>query len=256
VSQLQFKRRELIQRVMTCVACWIYCTMGNTMLAQSTFPDIIKDAKGTITYTKDDLGNQIPDFSYAGYGASEKSIPVIDNKIVVPKQDQDATRIIQAAIDYVSNLKPNKFGYRGAVLLDKGVFKISGTLYIKKSGVVVRGSGNTQNGTILLGTGLNRESVIKVIGINDIQYKDTYAIIPSFLPLGTQTLRLKNASQLKLNDEIAITSPLTEKWIKELKMEEFGGETAWVGWKKGDWDVTWNRTITKINGDEVTLNAP
>lgn len=256
MSQLQFKRRELIQRVMTCVACWIYCTMGNTMLAQSTFPDIIKDAKGTITYTKDDLGNQIPDFSYAGYGASEKPIPVIDNKIVVPKQDQDATRIIQAAIDYVSNLKPNKFGYRGAVLLDKGVFKISGTLYIKKSGVVVRGSGNTQNGTILLGTGLNRESVIKVIGINDIQYKDTYAIIPSFLPLGTQTLRLKNASQLKLNDEIAITSPLTEKWIKELKMEEFGGETAWVGWKKGDWDVTWNRTITKINGDEVTLNAP
>jgi hypothetical protein len=226
------------------------------MFAQSTFPDITKDAKGAITCTKDNLGNQIPDFSYAGYASSEKPIPSIENKIFVPKQEQDATRIIQSAIDYVSSLKPNKLGYRGAVLLDKGVFKISGTLYIKHSGVVIRGSGTTQNGTLLLGTGLNRESVIKVVGIDDRKYQETYAVVPVFTPLGTQIVQLQNAAQLKVNDEIAITQPLTEKWIKELKMEEFGGETAWVGWKKGDWDVTWNRTITQIKGNEITLNAP
>ncbi|MEY4432557.1 MAG: hypothetical protein RLZZ44_687 [Bacteroidota bacterium] len=235
---------------------WVLFCIAHVGIAQNSFPDIIKDAKGNISATQDHLGNQIPNFSYAGYGASEKPIPVIENKILVPHQEQDATTIIQAAIDYVSHLKPNKFGYRGAVLLDKGLFKLSGVLTIQQSGVVIRGSGTGPNGTQLLGTGLNREALIKVMGSDDRKYKENYTILPVFSPLGTQTVLLQNTDQLKVNDEIVIRQPLTEKWIKELKMEEFGGETAWIGWKKGDWDISWNRTITQIKGNEITLNAP
>ncbi|HEX9151899.1 MAG TPA: DUF6298 domain-containing protein, partial [Flavobacterium sp.] len=228
----------------------------NNSIAQNTFPDITRTPKGGISYTADNLGNQIPDFSYAGYRASEKAIPNLENKIFVPKQEKDATQKIQAAIDYVSNLKPNKTGFRGAVLLDKGTFQISGTLYIKKSGVVLRGSGNTENGTILLGTGLEREALIRVLGTDDKKYGDTFEFNISYTPLGTQKIQLKNASQLKVSDEISISKPLTDNWIKELGMGDFGGETSWIGWKKGDWDMTWNRVVTKINGNEVTLNAP
>lgn len=237
--------------VLSCFALFF-----NIGLAQNTFPDIVKSKEKKLSFTADAKGNQIPDFSYAGYMASEKAIPNVENKIFVPKQEEDATQRIQAAIDYVSNLKPDKSGFRGAVLLDKGTFKISGTLYIKKSGVVLRGSGNTENGTVLLGTGLKRESVIRILGVDDKKLGETLEFSTTYTPLGAQKIQLKNASKLKVSDEIIISKALTDNWIKELKMDDFGAETAWIGWKKNDWEITWNRVITKINGNEVTLNAP
>lgn len=228
----------------------------NITKAQTTFPDIVKTKEGKLSFTTDAKGNQIPDFSYAGYMASEKAIPNIENKIFVPKQEDDATLRIQAAIDYVGNLKPNKSGFRGAVLLDKGTFKISGTLFIKKSGVVLRGIGNNENGTILLGTGLKREAVIRVLGVDDKKLGETFEFNTTYTPLGTKKIQLKNTAKLKPSDEIIISKPLTNNWIKELKMDDFGAETGWIGWKKDDWEITWNRVITNINGNEVTLNAP
>lgn len=252
---VQLKNRITKQDILV-LSCFVIFFSANISLAQNTFPDIAKTKEGKLSLTADAKGNQIPDFSYAGYMVSEKAIPNVESKIFVPKQKQDATQIIQAAIDYVSNLKPNKSGFRGAVLLDKGIFKISGTLYIKTSGVVLRGSGNNENGTILLGTGLKRESVIRIIGIDDKKLGETFEFSTSYSPLGTQKIQLKDASKLKLADEIIISKPLTDNWIKELKMDDFGAETAWVGWKKNDWDISWNRVVTKINGNEVTLNAP
>src|SRR4051812_30125475 len=143
--------------------CFVLFSTNSTS-AQTTFPDIVKTKEGKLTYTADKLGNKIPDFSFAGYMASEKAIPNFENKVFVPKQEEDATQKIQTAIDYVSSLKPDKSGFRGAVLLDKGTFKIKGTLYIRKSGVVLRGSGNSEDGTILLGTGLEREALIRILG--------------------------------------------------------------------------------------------
>jgi hypothetical protein len=236
--------------------CFALFLIANNGIAQNNFPDIVKTKEGKLSFTTDNLGNQIPDFSYAGYMASEKAIPNLDNKIFVPKQEEDATKKIQAAIDYVSNLKPDKSGFRGAVLLDKGTFKVSGTLYIKKAGVVLRGSGNTENGTILLGTGLEREALIRILGSNDKVLKESYEFNTAYTPLGTQKIQLKNAAKLKVSDEIEISKPLTDNFIKEVNMQDFGGETSWIGWKKGDWDMTWNRVITKINGNEITLNAP
>jgi len=238
------------------LSCFVIFFSANVSVAQNTFPDIVKTKEGKLSFTTDSQGNQIPDFSYAGYMASEKAIPNVDNKIFVPKQEEDATQRIQAAIDYVSNLKPDKSGFRGAVLLDKGIFKISGTLYIKKSGVVLRGSGNTENGTVLLGTGVKRESVIRILGVDDKKMGENLEFGNSYTALGAQKIQLKNSSKLKPSDEIIISKALTDNWIKELKMDDFGAETAWVGWKKNDWEITWNRVVTKINGNEVTLNAP
>jgi len=239
--------------ILSSIALFFIVNLG---FSQHVFPDISKDKKGKIIHIADSLGNQIPDFSYAGYLASEKAIPTVEAKIFVPKQDGDATKRIQAAIDYVSDLKPNASGFRGAVLLDKGTFKINGTLYIKNSGVVLRGSGNAENETIILGTGIEREAIIRVLGIDDKTYKDTLQFNTNYTPLGTQKIQLKNTSKLKISDDILIKQPITDNWIKELKMTDFGGETGWIGWKERDWDITWNRVVTNINGNEVSLNAP
>lgn len=250
-QNINFKNKDKL--LLCSLALFFFISKG---IAQEKYPDIQITSKNKVTLTKDALGNQIPDFSYAGYMASEKAIPTIDNKIFVTNQEQDATAIIQSAIDYVSNLKADKSGFRGAVLLDKGTFKVSGTLYIRKSGVVLRGSGNNENGTVLLGTGIKRESVIRVLGLDDKKLGETIAVNAAYTPLGTQKIQLSNASQLKVNDEILITRPLTDAWIKELKMDDFGAETGWVSWKKKDWDISWNRVVTAINGNEVTINAP
>lgn len=253
---IQLINRISSQKGKLILSCFVLFFSVNFGMAQSTFPDIVKTKEGKLSPTADNQGNQIPDFSYAGYMSSEKAIPNVANKIFVPKQEEDATQKIQLAIDYVSNLKPDKSGFRGAVLLDKGTFKISGTLYIKKSGVVLRGSGNSENGTILLGTGLEREALIRVLGVDDRKYGETLEFNNVYTPLGTQKIQLKNASKLKVADEISISRPLTDNWIKELNMQDFGGETSWIGWKKDGWDIVWNRVVTKINGNEVTLNAP
>ena len=63
--------------------------------------------------------------------SSEKAIPNLDTKFCFQNKRRCYSKI-QAAIDYVSNLKPNKAGFRGAVLLDKGILK-SMELYILRS---------------------------------------------------------------------------------------------------------------------------
>ncbi len=229
--------------------------VSNVACAQSSFPDI-KNKRGDLVFISDSLGNKIPDFSYAGYMASESPIPLVEPKIFVPQQQGDATKIIQAAIDYVSQLKPNSSGFRGAVVLDKGIYEISGTLYINHAGVVLRGSGKNENESLLLGTGINREAIIKIAGFDDRKYIDTLTIQPNYTPLGTQKIQLVDASSLNVNDEIIIEQPLTNKWIEAVKMNFFGGETGWIGWKPRDWQMSWSRTITAIRGADVYLNAP
>ena len=239
-----------------CFIILAFCFCISHIFSQQNFPDLVKNKNGGISYVSDNLGNKIPDFSYAGYQASEVAIPQVEAKIFVPNQDTDATQNIQAAINYVSNLKPNIAGFRGAVLLDKGTFKIKGTLYIKKSGVVLRGSGNKNNKTILLGTGFKREAIISVLGKNDKKLKDTLSFSTNYTPLGSQKIQLKDATKLKVSDDIVIQKPLTQKLIDTLQMNDFGGETGWIGWKKRDWDFRWNRVVKSINGNQITLNAP
>lgn len=237
--------------------CYIsLLVISNTLFAQKTFPDLEASKSGKVSFISDDLGNNIPDFSYAGYKASEAPIPNIETKIFIPELTGDATKQIQAAIDYVSRLKPNKSGFRGTVLLDKGIFKIEGTLYIKTSGVVLRGSGNAEDETLLLGTGIKREALIRVLGKDDKIYKDTLDIEPAYTPLGAQTISLKNTAPLQVSDNVIIHKPITNAWITLLGMEAFGGETAWIGWKPRDWDMVWRREITAVNGQHITLSAP
>jgi hypothetical protein len=50
--------------------------------------------------------------------------------------------MIQNAIDEVSAMKPSGNGFRGAILLTKGLYKVSGTIKISVSGIVLRGQGD------------------------------------------------------------------------------------------------------------------
>src|SRR5687768_1022781 len=71
---------------------------------------------GKLKYTADDKGNRIPDYSHAGYRGGEP-IPTVPAKVLANAPANDNARMLQAAIDQVSQLPPGPDGFRGAVLI-------------------------------------------------------------------------------------------------------------------------------------------
>ncbi|WP_229254586.1 DUF6298 domain-containing protein [Dyadobacter linearis] len=209
-----------------------------------------------LIYKPDSLGNRIVDFSHCGYQGGNSAIPEVGAKVFVKNEPGDATLRIQEAIDFVGNLPVDKEGFRGAVLLEKGVYQINGSLTIRQSGVVLRGSGAGKEGTVLLGTGTTRETVIRVFGKNDAQPGVKSEVANEYVPVNATVFHIKNASGIKTGDRIRIRRPSTKEWIKLLKMEEFGGETGWLGWKPGQRDIVWDRIVKSVSGNEITIDAP
>jgi len=214
------------------------------------------DPKGKLVYVADSLGNRVPDFSYCGYMASEKEIPTIAVKVVVPVKAGDATVRIQAALDYVASLPIDNNGFRGAVLLEKGTYEVFGGLQIKASGIVLRGSGMGEDGTILLGAGDDRQTLIRIVGRNDKKENNKIAVTDNYVPVNATTLTLASVTNLKVGDDIIIQRPSTKEWIQTLGTEHFGGGITALGWKAGERDIFFDRKITSIKGNAITVDAP
>lgn len=222
--------------------------------SQKLYPDLEKN-ETDIKYLSDTEGNTIPDFSYSGYALSSRPISDVAAKIKVAPIEGDATARIQQAINYVSGLKPDRNGFRGAVLLEKGVFKLEGSLYLKTSGVVLRGSGPSANGTVLLGTGTRREAIIRVLGLDDRKIKDTIQITDKHIPLGSTSISVRDES-INKGDQLILRKNLTQDWLDTLKMNDFGGDTGWIGWKTVDWTIDWDRSVVAITNATIALDAP
>jgi hypothetical protein len=205
----------------------------------------------------DSLGNRIPDFSYCGYKASDVPVPNVAVKIVVPPTDGDATDQIQAAIDQLAQLPPDKNGFRGAILLQSGDYKVSGNLRISASGVVLRGSGVTENGTRLIASGKDRRTLIQIEGTGDRQrLGDTLQVADNYVPVGAMELTLTGTNPLKAGDKIIIMRPSTREWIQTLRTVHFGGGLRALGWKPGDYTIYWDRTVVSVDGNRIAFDAP
>jgi hypothetical protein len=219
-------------------------------------PPLYSD-KGKLVYTSDQLGNRIPDFSYCGYKASEQPIPNVDVKLVVPVKAGDATLRIQSALDYASSLPADANGFRGAVLLQKGIYEVFGQLRITASGVVLRGSG--VNATTIIGAGTGRLALIKIVGTNEkVQVgQEDLKIIDPYVPVNATSFKVAvDFTGRDIIHTITIRRPSTQKWITTLGTDIFGGGISALGWKPGDRDLFFDRTITKIEGNILTIDAP
>lgn len=214
--------------------------------------------KGKLTYTPDSLGNRIPDFSYCGYKASEQAIPNVEVKIVVPVTKGDATLRIQSALDYVAALPIDANGFRGTVLLQKGTYEVFGQLRITASGVVLRGSGMDAKGTTIIGAGTGRLALIKIVGKKNELSKGQLKIIDAYVPVNATSFTVNQTYNKSddFNTKIIIHRPSAKKWIETLGTDIFGGGISALGWKPGDRDIFFDRTITKIEGNKITIDAP
>lgn len=208
----------------------------------------------SLIYSRDEKGNRILDYSFCGYKNSEENIPDVRNMIFVSHKDGDNSARIQHAIDYVSSLSPDKNGFRGAILLDKGVFEVKQSLIIRSSGVILRGM--DRNKSVLLKKGVDRGALIRVEGIDDKIITDTFRVISSYVPVNAMNLKISSNSKLHQGDRVMIMRPSVKEWIASIGCDEFGGGISALGWKPGDMDLFWDRTLVSVEGDHVILNAP
>ncbi|WP_225871049.1 DUF6298 domain-containing protein [Pedobacter frigiditerrae] len=236
--------------------CFSFCANAQNKKVELPPKPIFKGKDGKLAYTPDAQGNRIVDFSYSGYMAGDKAIPNAVIKAKVPLLTGDATNHIQSALDYVSNLPMGKDGIRGCVLLEKGIYKVSGTLKIKASGVILRGSGMGANGTLIQALGLDRIGVIRILGKADKIVESAIAITDEYVPINAMKFSVANAGSLKVGDNIFIHRPSTKNWIETLKTAEFGGGESALGWKPSTRDIHWDRKIISIAGNEITIDAP
>lgn len=215
---------------------------------------------GRLVYDTDTNGNRVPDFSTCGYAGGDREIPDAPVRVTVSPVTSDETARIQKAIDYVASLPADADGIRGAVLLLKGRHEVFGSLQITNSGVVLRGQGMNQGGTILIAAGIDRRTLIRIAGQNDSSKtsNSNWQIADDYIPVSAPSFHLKDASGLKVGDSIFITRPSTKEWIDTLGMTEFGGGIGdWrLVWHPGSYDLVWDRVINKIDGNLVTVDAP
>lgn len=220
-------------------------------------PAPVKPGKdGRLAYVEFERGDRVPDFSHAGYRGGGVAWPVVPAKVRVAPADGDDGARIQAAIDYVSGLAPDAKGLRGAVLLEAGRYEIAKQLKISASGVVLRGAGSGESGTVLVATGKDRRGLIEVAGRLDRKdLAPARDVADDYTPVGATKIRVAGVGGLAVGQRVTIERPSPAAWLERLGMNVSAARQSY-NWKPGTVDIAWDRVITAINGDTITLDAP
>jgi hypothetical protein len=216
---------------------------------------------GRLVYAPDGKGDVIPDYSHAGYKGGGVKLPDAPVRMTLkPGGGNDAGRI-QAAIDKVSALSPDKRGFRGAILLKRGRYELEKPLLIQTGGVVLRGEGQNEDGTILFGKWTGNKETYKnffseanlvIIRGNEgvrIVENSVRKIVDDYVPFGAVSFRVGGIANLRAGDTILVRRYSGIEWIKELGLDY----KRWEG-KPGSYNF--DRIITRIEGDTVTVDAP
>ncbi len=224
-------------------------------LWRSRFLTVNKD--GSITYIPDEKGNTIPDFSLVGYHHRLKEIPNVKVVKTVSPVKGDAGSSIQDAIDQVSAMPIGADGFRGAILLKKGDYSIAGTIHINADGILLKGEGNTVGGTRLIAAGKGLRSLIKISGKGKItETGSRVKITDTYVPTGTKSFRVAAAKDFKVGDRIIVFRPGTEKWIHDLQMDRIVERQGTKQWKAAEYNLSYEREITAVDGDKITVDNP
>ena len=222
---------------------------------------------GKLVYVADSLGNTIPDFSNAGYKGGGVAIPYVPVKEIIWPVKGDNVANVQAAIDRVSAMPLDAWGFRGAVLLKMGLYQLDKPLYIKASGVILRGEGMSDVGTILFGKTIpatpgqvqgpgrgGRPALINIMGDSgvSVQEETKQGITDSYVPVGANHVNVVSAKAFKKGDRVIIHRYGNEAWIKEIGLDSAGvGRNRWRAFS-----ITYDRIITDVKGNSITLDAP
>ena len=212
---------------------------------------------GSISYGVDEeSGASLPDYSGVGYRRGESEIPYLPVvKTIYPEGLDDHTALIQSAIDEVASLPKAQ---RGAILMKAGVYVISSSLNISKSGIVLRGEGQGTNGTIIYDSSKSQSTSLIISGTGSYLTKNatTSEILDISIPFGTAKLHVseENINHFSIGDEVLITITPNDEWIKALGVDNLSGEDV-EPWVADDYVMKYERRIVAIRNNQITLDT-
>ena len=172
----------------------------------------------------------------------------------------DNTAHVQAAIDRVSARPPDANGLRGAVLLRAGYYRLAAPLRIQASGVVLRGEGMGDTGTVLVGTGTGpttggggQSTLVLIGGAAGVAVKDDTrrAVADEYVPVGARSFRVASAAGVRPGQTVMVRRIGNQAWIDAVGMN---GETPASRWRP--FNVEWDRVVVDVQGTTITLDAP
>lgn len=217
------------------------------------------NSDSSITYTSDEQGNVIPDFSRVGYHQRNKEIPEVPVQMTVsPAKVGSSQAIIQQAIDALAAKKLDENGFRGTILLKEGIYYIPGTIHVNASGIVLRGEGDHDGGTKLVASGKGRRTLLAISGEGEMEeIRGTRRkITEEYVPTGAMSFTLGSTKGLKTGDKIIVFRPGTDNWISDLKMDQIIERKGTRQWQGKDYNLKFERVITKIEGNRVFIDNP
>jgi hypothetical protein len=276
-------RRSILQLAMTPA----FLTRAQVEDLAPTVSRVHPGTDGRLVYVPDEHGNTIHDASHAGYSGGGVPIPTVPVKATIWPIAGDNTAHVQAAIDTVSALPLDKNGFRGAVLLRAGYYKMAMPLRIQASGVVLRGEGMGDIGTVLIGTGTGpstsrgtgpppapagagapgggrgggpgggfggaQSSLVHIAGASGVTTIEAtkQVIVEEYVPVGARSFRVASARGFQPGDTVIVRRIGNEEWIAAIGMN---GETPQSRWKP--FNVDWDRVVTDVQGNTISVDAP
>lgn len=219
------------------------CTQG---VAQPAFP--ISVAEGKLQYTTDQQGNRILDFSHCGYRNSEELIPDAEVVYTLSPSANDS-ELIQGHIDALAARPMNEQGLRGAILLTEGTFYLDEPLYIRTSGIVLRGESKAK--TVLVKRGVDRGAVIYIEGAGERTFGATTDLKIDYLPVGVTSFEVASTKGFEVGQTVLVEQqPVARPRGRDAVITpELARRLG-----PGNIRIAWDRTVTAIEGNRVTLD--
>ena len=199
---------------------------------------------GDLIYARDAKGNRIPDFSYVGYHSGARPIPDVPARMTISPGDGNDTASIQQAIDELEQRPPDSNGFRGALLLKRGVYRVDGRLTIQKSGIVLRGEGDGPEETVIIAAGYGdkkyKRTLISVGNQRGVKVHEPSRreITDDYVPVGAHSFTVGSTKGYKVGHRIVVYRPSTAAWIHAIgcdRIKPRWGRVSDLRWvKEGD----------------------
>ncbi len=252
-------------RLMSAALIWVLLAARSSFGGTPT-PWVSVGPDGRLVYRADPLGNRIPDFSNCGYGGGGTALPSVAVVMTLSATAGDMTASLQRAIDDLARARFNGIGLRGAILLRRGTYHIAGTLHIAASGIVLRGQGQGDHGTVLICEGTTKHNLIEIAGTGSRGYdapREATQVIDDYVPVGATTFTVANTAHLAVGRTVWVDRPATTAWLAAIGMDRIPPHRPTTGADPEPvkpWDDTYHlrfdRVVTAMDGHRVTVDAP
>jgi hypothetical protein len=213
---------------------------------------VVPGPDGGLTYPAyTERGDRLPDFSWCGYRGGGVALPRLPVKVALePVPEGDDHKRIQQALDTVAAMPPDESGFRGAVLLKRGTYRIGNMLTIGTSGIVLRGEGDGEDGTVMIASARRKYDVILIRGGGEPkELEETkQEILADYVPVGTRTFKIEDSSAYKVGDDVMVCRVGNQAWIDTIGMAHVD---TWQ-----PFTIKFQRVVKAVTPDTVTVDAP